>query len=114
MTQYQKILTIMARYRGRWFFPYDFMKPELGSLFVGYKAPTRIAELAKDHPDIFEWEKDGQYVKRRLKLSTINEWFYELPVSLRKVLSKEGVKPEMSQQEDLARQGYEFADEEKS
>jgi hypothetical protein len=89
MTQYQKIVTIMCRDRHRWFFPYDFMNPALGDLFVGYKAPTRIAELANDYPKMFQSRTEGKYVQRRLNPNDFQEWFAELPKSLRQIVAKE-------------------------
>lgn len=68
-TQYEKILTLMIKSRGQkeWFYPFDFMKPDLGELFVGYEASARLSELTKKHPLLFEAKREGKYIIRRFK-----------------------------------------------
>lgn len=63
MTQYQKILALVMRRRKIqiWFTASDFMKPELGDLFVGYEASARVSELIKKYPDAFNIRRDGKY-----------------------------------------------------
>ncbi len=90
LTQYQKIVKLMCQDKtGRWFFPYDFMRPELGELFVGYKAPTRLNELESDYPDMFSREPDGKYIKRRINRATVAKWFDDLSKDLKQVVAKE-------------------------
>ena len=89
LTQHQKIVLIMCREPERWFYPYDFMDSGLGELFVGYKAPTRIAELAHDCPEMFEERAVGKYVQRRIKRETIAEWFPMLTKPLKQIVSKQ-------------------------
>lgn len=111
LSQKEKILVIMAKDPTRWFYPYDFMRGDLGDLFVGYKASSRISELAHDYPKIFESEVDGKYVKRRLKMSSVKEWYYDLPVSYRKVLKQHGFEPYFTKAESLDRLGLQIAEE---
>lgn len=111
MTQYSKILKLMGRYPDRWFYPYDFMKPELGGLYVGYKAPTRISELSKEYPDMFLEKPDGKYVVRKLNLEKINLWYYTLTNTLKKALREEGLTPKETPNESLSRLGMRLADE---
>ncbi|WP_438980263.1 hypothetical protein [Polynucleobacter sp.] len=90
LTQNQKILTLMCRgSKDRWFFPYDHMRPELGELFVGYVVQSRLTELQRDYPQMFEKEVDGKYTKRRLNRDDIHIWFPTLPKDLRQVVAKE-------------------------
>lgn len=90
LTQNQKILILMCRgTKDKWFFPYDHMRPELGELFVGYVVQSRLTELQRDYPQMFEKEVDGKYTKRRLNRDKIAEWFPTLPKDLRQVVAKE-------------------------
>lgn len=68
MTQEQKILTLMHRQPvGTWFIPPDFMRPDLGDLFVGYEASARLSELAKNRPDLIWTKRQGKYLARCLR-----------------------------------------------
>lgn len=90
LTQYQKLLTIMCRdTTNKWFYPYDFMQSQLGQLFVGYKAPTRLNELEHDYPELFERQPEGKYIKRRINRSTVSQWFNGLSKDLKQVVAKE-------------------------
>lgn len=111
LTQHQKIIVIMARNSGTWFYPHDFMKPELGNFFVGYKAGTRIAELAKDYPQIFESRLSGKFVTRRLKMSEIKLWYRDLDNGLKRALRLNGLSPIYSDQEMLDQQGLKLAED---
>ena len=110
LTQHQKIIVIMAKNPGRFFYPYDFMKPELQHLFVGYKAGTRIAELAKDYPHIFESKKAGSFVIRRLKHESIKQWYNDLDIGLKRALRLNDLSPNFSNEEILEAQGLRLAD----
>lgn len=91
-SQHQKILTVMARGEpDKWYFPYDFMRDDLGDLFVGYEASARLSELAHDYPEMMESRRDGKYFKRRLRMATMSEWLGLLPKDLRYVLHRAGV-----------------------
>lgn len=90
LTQYQKIVKLMCQaHEDKWFYPYDFMSQELGDLFVGYKAPTRLNELETDYPELFERELEGKYVKRRINRLAIDSWFSGLSKDLRQIVAKE-------------------------
>lgn len=90
LTQNQKILILMCRgAKDKWFFPYDHMRSELDELFVGYVVQSRLTELQRDYPDMFEKEVDGKYTKRRLNRDAIHIWFPTLPKDLRQVVAKE-------------------------
>lgn len=96
-TQEKKILTIMCQHpEVKWWFPYDFMKPELGDNFVGYEASARLSELATNYPDMVESERDGKYIKRRIRFETGKDWFWTLPKELRAVIKNEYRKPEVT------------------
>lgn len=86
LTQKQKILKIMCRQPNKWFFPYEFMKPSLGPLFVGYKAPTRISEMHKDISTLFEKKFDDKYMQRKLNIKQINSWYSMLPDNLKQII----------------------------
>ena len=87
-TQKQKILALMCREPNKWFYPYEFMKPNLGALFVGYKAPTRIAELNHDYPFLFEAKKDDKYLQRKLNMAQIDKWYESLKPELRETVDQ--------------------------
>lgn len=100
----------MARNPTRFFYPHDFMRQDLGSLFVGYLAPRRLRELRQDYPQIFEVKKQGKYSTCRLKKETINEWYYDLSPKLRNCLRVEGYEPKETPEENVARLGLRFTD----
>lgn len=108
MTQHEKIITLMARY-DRWFLISDFQKPNLGGLFVGYKASARINELEKDYPDMFLTRPNGRFVERKLNKDNINDWFYDLSPNLKRIIRQEGLEPNLTPEQDLARRGYKLA-----
>ncbi len=77
LTQKQKILALMCQQPNKWFFPYEFMQPQLGAMFVGYEAPTRIAEMQAANKAMFETRWEDKYLQRRLNVKQFSEW-YEL------------------------------------
>lgn len=79
----------MCRESNKWFYPYEFMNPELGSLYVGYKAPTRIAEMHKKYPRLFETRSEDKYVQRRLNTKQRNQWYEYLDKELQDVVDRE-------------------------
>ena len=87
LSQKQKILTLMCQSPNRWFYPYDFMDRELGDLFVGYKAGTRISGLNHDYPNLFSKRVEGKYTQHKINADTVGEWFNTLPKDLRQVVA---------------------------
>lgn len=104
MTNHQKILTIMAKEPQRYFKQSDFMKPELGQYFVGYKVAARLSELMRDYPDIIETKKDGKYQTYRLKMENLKDWYYSLDPKLRRMFEQ----PKETDEEIVERLGYKF------
>lgn len=88
MTQKDKIVALMCRHPNKWFYPYEFMKPDLGALYVGYKAPTRIAELHNKYPTMFETRNKEQFKQRKLNLATINTWYEQLTPHLKQTVKQ--------------------------
>ena len=87
MRQIEKIFALMCynREKREWFFPPDFMKPELGDLFVGYEASARLSDLARKYPDMIESLKRGKYMYRRIKWEKRGLWIDSLPENLRSI-----------------------------
>ncbi len=85
MTQQQKILTLMCQSPHKWFYPYEFMKPTLDELYVGYKAPVRIAEMHKKYPLLFERKTEDKYMQRRINMARYSEWYWDLDRSLQRI-----------------------------
>lgn len=95
-SQQQKILNLMVRNKDHeWWLPSDFMKPELGDLFVGYEASARLSELAKEYPEAIETRPMGKYKQRRLRLEDIDNWLPLLPKDLRYVIHRSGIQVKM-------------------
>lgn len=89
MKQVEKIVTLMCHNKQRtWFYPPDFMKPELGPYFVGYEASARLSELASKYPDMIESLRKGKYVYRRIRWESYNEWKHKLPENLFEIVRK--------------------------
>lgn len=65
MTQHEKIIAVIKTDPLRWWLPGDFMKPELGDLFVGWEASARLSELAK--MNMLDTKQEGKFKARRLK-----------------------------------------------
>lgn len=102
MTQKEKIVALMIRRRAvqEWFYPYEFMPPRLpfsDPLCVGYKAPTRIAELHDEFPDLFEKKDnvDGKYTIRRFRFENLSVLLSTMPAKwvkfIREELDRHGV-----------------------
>lgn len=98
-TQHQKVLAIMCKQPDKWFYPYEFMDDNLGFLYVGYKAPTRIAELDHDNPGMFLSQTKGKYVQRKLNMDKAHEWFYDLPKDLRYIFHRSGLSKNIKERE---------------
>ena len=88
LTQKQKILAIMCKEPNRWFFPYEFMQPNLGAMFVGYEAPTRIAEMHASYPDMFEKRWEDKYLQRRLNVNGFSSWYETLKPDLKDIVDR--------------------------
>lgn len=88
MTQKMKIMALMCRQPNKWFYPYEFMKPGLGALYVGYKAPTRIAELHHDNPALFETKKDDKYLQRKLNVAKFSIWYESLKPEIKDIVDQ--------------------------
>lgn len=101
-TQQQKILTIMCQNQDRWFFPYDFMKPDLKELFVGYEASARLSELTKKYPLMFLSENAGKYIRRKLNMADYATWYHDLPHELQIVFMSEQGSPAMQTRSEPA------------
>jgi hypothetical protein len=65
------------------------MKNGLGDLYVGYKASSRLPELANEYPKLFLEKPNGKYVQRRINVDEIELWFDGLNKDLRQVVAKE-------------------------
>lgn len=92
-TQYQKIITLMARYpQKEWWLPSDFMQDTLDYLFVGYEASARLSELARQYPDMIATQQQGKYKARRLCFESIDQWLPLLAKDLRYALHRLGFK----------------------
>jgi len=73
LTQQQKIVAEMCSNPDKkWWLPQDFMQG--GKFFVGYEASARMSELQSENPDMFESQRNGKYMERRIKFETIDEW----------------------------------------
>lgn len=88
LNQKQKILALMCRQPDKWFYPYEFMRPDLGALFVGYKAPTRICELHAKYPFLFEKKAEDKYMQRKLNIDKIAMWYHSLSPELKETVNQ--------------------------
>ena len=88
LTQKQKILALMCKQPNKWFYPYEFMKPDLGDLYVGYKAPTRISEMHKYYPYLFNKKTDDKYMQRKLNMDNYSKWYPALDSELQAVVDE--------------------------
>lgn len=64
------------------------MTPDLGAFFVGYKAPTRIAEMHKEYPLLFEIKSEDKYMQRKLNTDRMGLWFSQLDRELKAVVTQ--------------------------
>lgn len=94
-SQHQKILGYMIKVQRdtpeAWFLPHHFMQPEVGAYFVGYEASARLSELAKEYPHLIESQRDGKYIKRRLKMDQLLPKLHLLSKDLRYVVHRAGL-----------------------
>ncbi len=88
LTQKQKVLALMCQQPDKWFYPYEFMKPGLGAFYVGYKAPTRISEMHKSYPRLFEKKSEDKYMQRKLNTAEINNWYEQLEPRLKDMVDQ--------------------------
>jgi len=93
LTQHEKIVKLMViRPDHVWWYPYDFMRGDLGDYFVGYKAPTRLAELENKFPLMFESKREGKYIIRRFRKEGLNDFYYQLPDRMKCMMWSAGLK----------------------
>lgn len=80
-TQKGKVLKIwitkQVKDLSRFFYPYEVIGE--GSIFVGYKAPTRFCELCLEYPQMIETKMDGKYRIGRLRIESIREFIDSIP-----------------------------------
>lgn len=89
LTQHQKIVAYMCQnHTKEWWLASDFMKPEMGHLFVGYEATARIAELIGDNPDMFETKRDGRFRAFRIKFETGKDWYKGISPKLQLMIKR--------------------------
>jgi len=73
LTQQQKIVAEMCSNPDKkWWLPQDFMQG--GQFFVGYEASARLSELQSENPDMFESQRNGRFIERRIVFENIDEW----------------------------------------
>jgi hypothetical protein len=65
-----------------------YEKPDMGALYVGYKAPVRIAEMQHDVPLLFEKKSEDKYMQRKLNIDRIDEWYPLLKPDLQDVVDQ--------------------------
>jgi hypothetical protein len=87
LTQHQKIIHILARFKGMYYKPSDFMRPELGKYYVGYEATARLSELAKKYPLMIETKQVGRFKARRLNMANRAEWWADCPADLKTIIN---------------------------
>lgn len=90
MGQQEKILALMIKRKNEqdWFYAPDFMKENLGELFVGYEASARMTELVKQYPHLFEVRQRGRYREIRLRFEDIDSIFKNSAPGLVALLDK--------------------------
>ena len=92
LSQHQKILMHICHNRQQeWFLPFHFMGDTMGDLFVGYEASARLSELAKDYPDMMDSQREGKYIRRRVRFESIDQWLHLLSKDLRYVFHRAGL-----------------------
>lgn len=67
----------------QWFKGSDFIARDV---FIGYKAPARFCELAKDYPEIIESRMNGRFREARIIFKDLYEKSQQLPSSLRNLI----------------------------
>lgn len=90
-TQAEKLFEVMCKGTAEgkiWFTPQDFMRNDLGDMFVGYEASARFSELASDYPVFIESERQGKYVARRLRIENIVPFFDDLSLDYQDIIYK--------------------------
>ena len=87
LTQQQKAVAQMVENPDKkWWLPMDFMQG--GQFFIGYEASARLSELQSNNPDIFESQRNGKYIERRIKLETIDEWLPTASKDIQSVIKR--------------------------
>lgn len=89
LTQHQKIVAHMCKHSDKkWWLASDFMKPDMGELFVGYEATARLAELVGENPDMFDTERQGRFRAVRVKFETGKEWYSNISPKLQLMVKR--------------------------
>ena len=108
MTQHQKVLTILIRLGSAkldgWVEAPDFQ--QYGDIFVGYKAPTRIAELSDPqtgYPEMIERGKiEGKrYLKYRFKHENTAKFLSSIPKEYINIVENELKSLGMSYEKEI-------------
>lgn len=87
LTQHQKIVAQMCKHHTKeWWLASDFMKPEMGDLFVGYEATARLAELIKENPDMFETKRVERFRAVRVRFETGKDWYKDINPKLQRMV----------------------------
>jgi len=72
-TQNGLIIQTMKKYPSKWFLAGDFCGGDKSCPFVGYKAPTRIAEMQKEGLIISRWADRKTELGTKMKEYKLNE-----------------------------------------
>lgn len=89
LTQHQKIVATMCKnHDKKWWLASDFMKPDMGELFVGYEATARLAELVGENPGMFDTERQGRFRAVRVKFETGKEWYSSISPKLQLMVKR--------------------------
>jgi hypothetical protein len=70
------ILKTMLNQKNRWFLAGDFCNDHSGCPFIGYKAPTRIAELQKEGLIVSRWSKKTTALGTKLKEYKLSKVYF--------------------------------------
>jgi hypothetical protein len=91
MNQHEKVWTMLVRGgEGKWWNPEEFIS--WGGLYIGYKAPTRISELATEYSQVIERRKSlkgNRQHQYRFKFEKYNLMRMILPEEYRVLLDSE-------------------------
>ncbi len=87
LTQHQSIVAMMCKNHNKeWWLPQDFMQP--GEFFVGYEASARLSELQRENPTMFESQRAGKYMKRKINFDTGKEWYPNISKELQLMVKR--------------------------
>lgn len=87
LSQHQKIVATMCQSHSKeWWLPHEFMQP--GEFFVGYEASARLSELQSQYPQMFDSERYGKYMRRRIRFEDGKAWYPTIPKDLQLMVKK--------------------------